>query len=145
MIEDLLDTHCFALSDKPVITLDFKMAHCSANQQTHLWESLKPHTSSIFLFETSGEKTAFVISNLSWMERQRLSHTQVKRGQKDRRSTPVASFKHVHAKCMVSHLHSLPSSVSHLPFSLRTVLLRDWAVGRKLQSSLFRTAANRRC
>lgn len=40
------------------------------------------------------------------------------RWNKDRKSTLVASLKHVHAKCMVLHFHSPPSSVSHLPVSL---------------------------
>ncbi len=120
---------------------------------THIYESLSrqnkgppsPHKSSILLFERSGEKAAFITSNLSWKERRDLSYPQVKWRQEGRRSTPAASLKHVHAKCMSSHLPSLPSSVSHFPVSLCILLLRDWAVGRRLQSSLFRITANWRC
>lgn len=37
---------------------------------------------------------------------------------------------------MTLHLYSLPLSMSHLSVSLRILLLRDWAVWRRLQFSL---------
>lgn len=59
-------------------------------------------------------------------------------------NTVMASLKHEHAKCMVSHLLSAGASLSHF-LSLCVVLLRDCAAGRGLQSFLLRISANRRC
>lgn len=96
-------------------------------------------------FERTSEEAAFVISNLSRMERRGLHY--ILRLNKDRASTLVASLKHEHAKYMALHFHSLPSSVSHMPVSLSLCILlyRDWAVGRRLQSLLLRITANWRC
>lgn len=141
---------CLVLSGKPVITLHFKMLHykCQRTQTFVSQGKQSPpssHTSSTSPFERTGDKAAFVISNLSRMERRGLHY--ILRLNKDRTSTLVASLKHEHAKCTALHFHSLPSSVSHVPVSLSLCILlyRDWAVGRRLQSLLLRITANWRC
>lgn len=136
---------CLVLSGKPVIALHFKMLHykCQTTQTFVSQGKQSPpssHASSTSPFERTGEKAAFVISNLSRMERRGL---QVKQGQEEH---PCGFTKACTCK-MYGFAFSLSPfiCVSLARLSLCILLYRDWAVGRTLQSLLLKITANWRC